>query len=128
MKPQAMLKKIPSIIGLLLLSSYSNANELLGFWQHESQPVIVEILVQDDSNFGIIRQQTKRPEAVGKTLYQDLVYNDKKEHWQGQIYVFRMKEFKDVTLTMLSEDEFKMTVKVGFMSRSFNWIKVEAPE
>ncbi len=122
-----MIRKALAITCLFLLSATASANELIGYWQHESQPVIVEMLEQDGETIGIIRQQTERPEVIGRTLYQQLAYSKQDATWRGQIYVFRMKEFKDVTVELLSEEAFKMTVKVGFMSRSFTWKKVEAP-
>lgn len=123
-----MIRKALAIACIVLLSTTANANELIGYWQHESQPVTVEILQQDGETIGIIRQQTERPEVIGRTLYQQLAYSEQDELWRGQIYVFRMKEFRDVSLKMLSGQAFKMTVKVGFMSRSFTWHKVEAPQ
>lgn len=102
-------------------------SSLSGFWQHESEPAVVEIVKQGEVSQGIVRKQEQRPQVIGRNLFSDLVFNPSEGNWTGRIFVMRLNDEKDVTITQQSEDHFEMVVKVGFISRSAQWNRV-APQ
>jgi len=46
--------------------------------------------------------------------------------WQGQVYAARLEEFKDAEITLPTPAQMQFTVKVGFMSRTVTWTRVDS--
>ena len=101
------------------------AHALLGLWQHESQPVVVEMKAADGLIQGVITRQDEKPEAVGKTLFRDLAYDAESQSWSGRIFVLKLEKEKDVSVVLESPEQFEMTVKAGFIKKTATWNRVE---
>jgi uncharacterized protein (DUF2147 family) len=102
----------------------AEADELLGLWQNDDRPVFVQIGDSPQGINGIIQSNSERPESVGKHSFSNLVFDADKQVWRGQVYVLRLDKNKDVSVELLSPTQFKITVKIGFLSRSVTWSRV----
>jgi len=106
---------------LLLIAPKLYAEAIDGFWQHEEEPVWIEI----SAGGGQVVRNDNRPEAVGFEMLRDLrpTEGDDSE-WSGEVYAARLGEYKDATLTLEGDDLLRFKVKVGFMSRTVLWRRV----
>lgn len=109
------------------LFAAGDGNPLVGFWQHESEPVVIEFLLENDLAQGLVASHTKKPEVVGESLFRDIRYDDSNKLWTGRIYVLQLGSEKDVNITLTSDDQFVMTVKIGFFTKTVIWNKVSTP-
>jgi uncharacterized protein (DUF2147 family) len=125
-----MIKPTGSILATLMLTlgfsvSVLAEQTLVGFWQHEDKPVVVEMKPLDGLTQGTVASNSGKPDSVGKRLFRDLAYNADDKQWQGRIFVLKLGEEKDVTVALQNPDQFEMTVKVGFFSKTVSWNRVK---
>ncbi len=119
------LARIASVSALLMLSSVVvAAGDLAGIWQHESEPVWIQI--EANETVGRVQRNDNKPEAVGFEMIKDLAQtgNDKLS-WTGQVYAAKLGEFKSAEIELIDEDVMRFKVKVGFISRSVEWQRVD---
>ena len=119
------LARIASVSALLMLSSARvAAGDLVGIWQHESEPVWIQI--EANETVGRVQRDDNKPEAVGFEMIKDLAQtgNDK-VRWTGQVYAAKLGEFKSAEIELIDEDVMRFKVKVGFMSRTVEWQRVD---
>lgn len=122
-----MAKSIRSMLGLTLLATLFSINAvagdgLVGFWLDKDRPgVLVEMKVSDGLTQGVVTSNSEKPDSVGKRLFRDLKYNADEKLWQGRVFVLKLGEEKDVTVVLQNPDQFQMTVKVGFFSKTVTW-------
>ena len=45
--------------------------------------------------------------------------------WRGQVYSERLGEYKDAEVSLSEPDSLEIKVKVGFMSRTVSWVRVD---
>ena len=117
--------RIASVSALLMLSSVVvAAGDLAGIWQHESEPVWIQI--EANETVGRVQRNDNKPEAVGFEMIKDLAQtgNDK-VRWTGQVYAAKLGEFKSAEIELIDEDVMRFKVKVGFMSRTVEWQRVD---
>lgn len=117
---------IRTILGVaaLLVAQLAAADDIDGFWKHADEPGWIEISLDDGK--GTVVRNDKFPERVGREILKDLVADDAEaETWRGQIYAEKMGEYKDAEITLADPDRMKIKVKVGFMSRTLEWQRVE---
>ena len=116
---------IVSVSLLLMLSSASvSAGDLVGIWQHESEPVWIQI--EANETVGRIQRNDNKPEAVGFEMIKDLAQTGNGEaRWTGQVYAAKLGEFKSAEIDLVSEDIMRFKVKVGFISRRVEWQRVD---
>lgn len=106
---------------LLLVSPGLYAEAIDGFWQHEEEPVWIEI----SAGAGKVVRNDNRPEAVGFEMLRDLrPAEGDGSQWSGEVYAARLGEYKDAILTLEGDDLLRFKVKVGFMSRTVLWRRV----
>ena len=119
------LVRIVSVSVLLMLSSAMvTADDLTGIWQHESEPVWIQI--DANETVGRVQRNDNKPEAVGFEMIKDLVQTENDEaRWTGQVYAAKLGEFKSAEIDLVSEDVMRFKVKVGFISRSVEWQRVD---
>jgi uncharacterized protein (DUF2147 family) len=118
----------PALFALVcMVTSTAFAQDLSGLWKHSENPVYVEIQFDGDTGTGTVRQNDKRPEAAGKIVFKDLVAEaGTSTSWQGQVYAEKLEAFKDAQLSLPEPDQMQIKVKVGFISRTVKWVRVEA--
>ena len=125
-----MIRLLPKLL-LLMLSAMvampGNADiELAGYWQHESEPVWIEM--QPETGQGVMLRNDNRPDRVGFLVVTDLEASDDPKAWSAQVFAARLGEYRKAEITLAADDRMVFTVKVGFMRRSVEWRRVsEAP-
>ncbi|MEP4146988.1 MAG: DUF2147 domain-containing protein [Halioglobus sp.] len=111
-------------IAVLLVAQLAAANDISGFWKHADEPGWIEIRLDDGK--GTVVRNDKFPERAGREILKGLAADDAEaETWRGQIYVEKLGEYKDAEITLADPERMKIKVKVGFMSRTLEWQRVE---
>ena len=118
-----LLPKFSLLTLSLIVALAGNAeNELAGYWQHESDPVWIEI--QPETDQGIIVRNDNRPDRLGFLVVTDLEASDEPNEWSAQVFAARLGEYRKADITLASDDRVVFTVNVGFMRRSVEWRRV----
>jgi len=101
------------------------AGDVSGFWKHAEEPGWIEINL--DEGKGTVVRNDKFPDRVGREILKDLKVDGSEQGlWTGQIYAEKLGEYKDAEITLAEPDLMTIKVKVGFMSRTVEWQRVEA--
>ena len=121
-----MIRLLPKVLLLMLspiIALQGNAeNELAGYWQHESDPVWIEM--QPVTGQGVILRNDNRPDRVGFLVVTDLEASEDPNAWSAQVFAARLGEYRNADITLSADDRMVFTVKVGFMRRSVEWRRV----
>ena len=121
-----MTRLLPKLLLLMLSAMVAlpghAENELAGYWQHESEPVWIEM--QPGSGQGIMVRSDNRPDRVGFLVVTDLEASDEPNEWSAQVFAARFGEYRKAIITLPADDRMVFTVKVGFMRRSLEWQRV----
>ena len=121
-----MTRLLPKLLLLMLSAMFAmpgNAvTELAGYWQHESDPVWIEM--QPETGQGVMLRNDNRPDRVGFLVVTDLEASDDPKAWSAQVFAARLGEYRKASITQASDDRMIFTVKVGFMRRSVEWRRV----
>ena len=97
-------------------------NELAGYWQHESDPVWIEM--RPETGEGVMLRNDNRPDRGGFLVVTDLVAGDDPTEWSAQVFAARLGEYRKAQITLTDENRMTFTVKVGFMRSSVEWTRV----
>ena len=121
-----MTRLLPKLV-LLMLSAMvampGNADiELAGYWQHESDPVWIEM--QPETGEGVMLRNDNRPDRLGFLVVTDLEAGDEPNEWSAQVFAARLGEYRKAEITLAADDRMVFTVKVGFVRRSVEWRRV----
>ena len=99
-----MTRLLPKLL-LLMLSAMvalpGNAeNELAGYWQHESEPIWIEM--QPETGQGVMVRNDNRPDRLGFLVVTDLEAGDDLNEWSAQVFVARLGEYRkaDIALSL----------------------------
>ena len=125
------MNKLLVTLLLTLVSPALVASDLAGFWKHEEQPGWIEVEFVDGVGTGTVRRNDKFPERVGTELLRNIKPGKEDDTWVGEVYAARSNDYRDVTITLSKSEQVEMnlTVKVGFISRTLTWVRVdEIPE
>ena len=121
-----MTRLLPSLLLLMLSAMFAlpghAENELAGYWQHESEPVWVEM--QPETGQGVMLRNDNRPDRVGFLVVTDLEASDEPNEWSAQVFAARLGEYRNADITLSADGRMVFTVKVGFMRRSVEWQRV----
>ena len=121
-----MIRLLPSLILMILTTIFAtpgNAEaDLAGYWQHESEPVWIEM--QPQAGQGVVLRNDNRPDRVGFLAVTDLEVSDEPGKWSAQVFAAQLGEYRDATITLVSDDLMAFTVKVGFIRRTVEWARV----
>ena len=96
--------------------------ELGGYWQHESDPVWIEM--QPETGQGVMVRNDNRPDRLGFLVVTDLEAGDEPNEWSAQVFAARLGEYRKAEITLAADDRMVFTVKVGFVRRSVEWRRV----
>ena len=121
-----MTRLLPKLL-LLMLSAMvtmpgSAETQLAGYWQHESDPVWIEM--QPEAGQGVMIRNDIRPDRVGFLVVTDLEASDDPNEWSAQVFAARLGEYRKAGITLAADDRMVFTVKVGFVRRSVEWRRV----
>lgn len=100
------------------------AGDISGFWKHSDEPGWIEVRLEEGR--ATVVRNDKFPERVGREILKDLVADDSEDGlWRGQVYAEKLGEYKDAQISLAEPDLMEITVKVGFISRTVKWKRVE---
>ena len=121
-----MTRLLPTLL-LLILSAMvmmpGNAEtQLAGYWQHESDPVWIEM--QPEAGQGVMIRNDIRPDRLGFLVVTDLEASDDPNEWSAQVFAARLGEYRKAEITLAADDRMVFTVNVGFVRRSVEWRRV----
>ena len=121
-----MTRLLPTLL-LLILSAMvmmpGNAEtQLAGYWQHESDPVWIEM--QPEAGQGVMIRNDIRPDRLGFLAVTDLEASDDPNEWSAQVFAARLGEYRKAEVTLAADDRMVLTVEVGFVRRSVEWRRV----
>jgi hypothetical protein len=109
----------------MLVAPLSLAGDISGVWKHADEPGWIEISLDEGS--GTVVRNDKFPERVGREIVKELQADKSKENlWRGQVYAEKLGEYKDAEISLPEPDIMQFKVKVGFMSRTIEWMRVDA--
>ena len=118
-----LLPKLLLLILSVMVASPGHAgDDLAGYWQHESDPVWIEM--QPDTGHGIMVRNDNRPDRIGFLVVTDLEASDDPNEWSAQVFAARLGEYRKAEVTLSANGRMVFTVKVGFMRRSVEWRRV----
>ena len=121
-----MTRLLPQLLLLMLSAMFAlpghAESELAGYWQHESEPVWIEM--QPETGQGVMLRNDNRPDRVGFLVVTDLETSDEPNEWSAQVFAARLGEYRKAEITLSSDGRMVFTVKVGFMRRSVEWQRV----
>ena len=121
-----MTRLLPKLLLLMMSTMFAllghAESELAGYWQHESEPVWIEM--QPETGQGVMLRNDNRPDRVGFLVVTDLEASDEPNDWSAQVFAARLGEYRQAEITLATDDRMVFTVKVGFMRRSVEWQRV----
>jgi hypothetical protein len=126
METHVMTGSLPKLLLLMLSAMVAlpghAESELAGYWQHESEPVWIEM--QPETGQGVMVRNDNRPDRVGFLVVTDLAASDEPNEWSAQVFAARLGEYRKADIALSSDGRMVFTVKVGFMRRSVEWQRV----
>lgn len=112
------------MVTAFLLAPWSFADDIAGFWKHADEPGWIEINLEEGR--GTVVRNDRFPERVGREIVKDLKADDSKENlWLGQVYAEKLGEYKNAEISLQEPGRMEFKVKVGFMSRTIEWVRVD---
>ena len=117
-----LLKLLPLMLTAMVALPGHAGHELAGYWQHESDPVWIEM--QADTGQGVMVRNDNRPDRLGFLVVTDLEAGDDPNEWSAQVFAARLGEYRKAEVTLSADGRMVFTVKVGFMRRSVEWRRV----
>mgnify|MGYP001548423708 CR=1 FL=1 len=102
-----------------------SADDIAGIWKHADEPGWIEITLEDGRGTGTVLRNDKFPERVGRKILKGLQPAGEGE-WHGQVYAERMGEYRDVKVLLAAPDSMHFKVKVGFITRTLEWVRSDA--
>ncbi len=110
---------------VMLAAPLSFAGDISGVWRLANGPAWIEVSL--DSGDATVVRNEQFPERVGSKIVKGLQADGSKDNlWQGQVYAEKQGEYKDAKISLSTPDVMIFTVKVGFISRTIEWVRVDA--
>ena len=113
------MKQILVCLALILSSKIFSTNDIVGIWNTGKENSIVEIYEDNGELFGKIIS-SDRAEVVGKINLKNL--QNKGDHWEGELFVFKRKSWYDVAIHEENETLF-VVISIGFFEKEVEWPK-----
>ena len=110
----------------VLSAPLASAGDIAGIWKHADEPAWIEIRMEDGVGTGTVVRNDVYSERVGRELLKGLAADEHEEAlWRGQVYAERLGEYKDAEILLAEPDSLQIKVKVGFISRTVDWVRVD---
>ena len=107
----------------LLFTPQAFSADISGIWKHAKEPGWIEVQLEEGS--ATVVRNDKFPDRVGRKILKDLEADESQQGlWRGVIYVEKLGEYRDVEVTLPEADRMLITGKVGFISRTVEWVRV----
>ena len=111
-------------IAAFLVAPLALAGDISGFWKHPDEPAWIEISLEQGN--GKVIRNDKFPERAGREIVKDLKADGSEENvWIGQVYAEKLGEYKKAEISLPAADRMEFKVKVGFISRTIEWVRVD---
>ena len=79
-----------------------------------------------DQGDGIVVRNDKFPERVGAIFIKDIKADASKQaFWHGTAYIRKLDDYKDVEISLSETGNMQVTGKVGFFSRTVEWLRAD---
>ena len=119
-----MIVRRALLLCALLFTPMAVSEDISGIWKHEKNPAWIEIRLEDGS--GTVVRNDKFPDRVGRKVLKDLQADKSKQGlWHGLIYAEKLGEYKNVEVSLPEAGRMLFKGKVGFMSRTVEWVRVD---
>ena len=119
------MNRLVLCVCVMLAAPLSFAGDISGVWRLSNGPAWIEVSL--DSGDATVVRNEQFPERVGRKILKGLQADGSKENlWQGQVYAEKQGEYKDAKILLSTPDLMIITVKVGFISRTIEWVRVDA--
>jgi hypothetical protein len=119
-----MTTRVLLALAVFLATPSANADDLSGFWKHAEAPAWIEISTEESK--GAVIRNDKYPERVGRELIKDLQADDSEgKLWRAHVWAERLGEYKEAEISLPEPGQMEFKVKVGFMSRTIDWVRVD---
>jgi hypothetical protein len=108
----------------LLITPLAFSADVSGTWKHSTEPGWLEIQLEEGG--GSVVRNDMFPEREGRKILKDLqAHKSKQGVWKGMLYVEKLAEYKKATVTLPEPDRMLIKVRVGFISRTMEWVRVD---
>ena len=111
------MRKAFILLALFISLTALSQNEIVGTWDTGRENSIVEIYENNGELFGKIIS-SDRAEVVGKINLKNL--QNKGDHWEGELFVFKRRSWYDVAIHEENETLF-VVISVGFFEKEVQW-------
>jgi uncharacterized protein (DUF2147 family) len=120
----ARLVQSTFFLGALLFAPLALSGDISGFWKLATGPVWIEVRLEEGG--GTVVRNDKFSDRVGRKVLKNLEADESKQGlWHGLIYAEKLGEYKDVEVSLPEADRMLLKGKVGFMSRTVEWVRVD---
>lgn len=120
----AILLQSTFFFGALLFAPLALSGDISGVWKHAKGTVWIEIRLEEGG--GTVVRNDKFSDRVGRKILKDLEADKSKQGlWHGLIYAEKLGEYKDAEVSLPEADRMLIKGKVGFMSRTVEWVRVD---
>ena len=110
----------------LRLTVHANDLQCRYFRNLETREKSAWIEIRLEEGTGTVVRNDKFPDRMGRIILNDLQADkSKKGLWHGVIYVEKLGEYKDVKISLPEDDQMLIKGRVGFMSRTVEWMRVD---
>jgi len=124
MKTKQMIRCVCFLFALLS-APFSFGEDVAGVWKHAKNPAWIKVSLQEGA--ATIVRNDKFPERVGRKILKDIKASSTQQNlWHGQFYIEKFGEYKRVDVSLTEAGNMLITGKVGFISRSTQWLREDA--
>lgn len=113
------MRKAFILLALFISLTALSQDEIVGTWDTGRENSIVEIYENNGELFGKIIS-SDRAEVVGKINLKNL--QNKGDHWEGELFVFKRRSWYDVAIHKENETLF-VVISIGFFEKEVEWPK-----
>ena len=119
-----MINRVLLAFAAFLATPLVLADGINGLWKHLEAPAWIEISL--DEGKGTVVRNDKFPERVGLEIVKDIkADNSAQKLWHGQVFAEKLGEYKEVEISLPEPDRMEFKVRVGFRSRTIEWVRVD---
>jgi len=124
MKNKQMMIRCIYFLFALLPSALAFSADVSGVWKHAKNPAWIEVSLQEGT--ATVVRNDKSPERVGREILKNVKASSTQQNmWHGQIYIEKLGKYKGVEISLSEAGDMLITGKVGFFSRSTQWLRVD---
>ncbi len=120
-----MMSRFSCLLLITCLASPAIGEGIAGFWKNAEHPVWIEILPEE--GIGTAVRNDKFPERAGRQILKEVVPDKSRPNlWHAQVYIETMEKYLKAEISLPAENRMLLEGKVGFFSRSSEWLRVDA--